>query len=190
MEMSLDPETSLAQTLCAASGVPFDTLISGVIDSEGCFAPPDREGFADQRLAGHPQVFAWRRFANAARRARETMARNSQVIVYRRPHFFHGDHEPQKNFWISFFCGKDQAFELSSPWYRSGYYDGGQTICAAVQARSEREAIDIIFRSFDVTPEFLQVYFIHIKPNEWMPFSEGFKRADWMSWNDLADCRN
>ena len=186
MEMSLDPEISLAQTLCVATGVPFDSMINGVIDSDGCLAPPDREGFADQRIGGHPRVYAWRRFSSAARKAHEIMTRNSQVVVYRRPHYFHGDHEPMKNFWVSFFSGNEQTFKLNFPWYCSGYYDGGQTNCAAIQARSEREAIDLIFRAFDQVPEFLQVYFLHDKPKEWSPFSDNFKRAEWMVWIDLV----
>jgi hypothetical protein len=189
MEMSLDPETSLAQAMCLASGISFDSLVNGVIDSDGYFVPPDRDGYADQRIGGHPRVYAWRRFTHAAQKAAEAFARNGQVIVFRRPHFFHGDHEPLRNFWISFCTTSDQEFELYSPWYRSGYYDGGQTNCAAIQARSEREAIDTIFAAFDRTPEFLQVNFVHDKPSEWSPFSENFKRESWMQWKELTGNR-
>lgn len=186
MEMSLDPEISLAQTMCMAAGVPFDSLISGVIDSEGFYAPPDRDGFADQRIGGQARVYAWRRFSRAAQKANESFARNGQVLVYRRPHFFHGDHEPIRNFWISFHTNRDQEFKLRFPWYQSGAYEGGETNYAAIQARSEREAIDIIFGAFDKVPEFIQIYFVHDKPKEWSPFTKDFQREPWMEWSDLS----
>lgn len=185
MEMSLDPEVSMAQTLCLATGVPFDSLISGVIDHEGNFMPPDRDGHADQRIGGNARVYAWRRFLPAARKARELMARNSQAMVYRRPHFYHGDHEALKNFWVEFHVSSDQQFDARFPWQSSPAEEHGQMIQAAVQARSEREAIDFLFGAFRETPRFVEVRNICHKPNDWQPFAS-IQQRSWMQWRSLA----
>jgi hypothetical protein len=153
MEMSLDPEISLAQTMCLAAGIPLNSLVSGVIDREGYFVPPDRTGFADERIAGSARVYAWRRFSRAARKAHEIMARNGQHVLYKRPHFFHGDHEPYFGYVVDIF--PDKGLEICPEKTVTG--GGNDTLRFNVYARSEREAISLVFDSIVRPPLYLRL---------------------------------
>lgn len=161
MEMSLDPEISLAQTMCLAAGIPLNSLVSGVIDKEGYFVPPDRTGYADERIAGSARVYAWRRFSRAARKAHEIMARNGQHILYKRPHFFHGDHEPYSDYQVDIVL--DEGLKVSQG--RAFTEVSSGVLRFATFARSEREAIASVFDCFDGDPLYLRLTKIRKLPS-------------------------
>lgn len=187
MRPSLDPETHVAKLLCSFAGHNPEAMIAGGYDLEGSYYP----SFSQPHLFDHQhgmthQVFAWRKYVCAARKMIEELRRSGQTIYQSKPHYFHGDHEPVRNFWMGWWA-KPQEFTLFWPWQRTGYYDGGETYRAAIQARSEKEAVALVFDSYDVVPELFRVEFMEMKPNDWCPFGSTFKRSDWMTWDKLPD---
>lgn len=93
-----------------------------------------------------------------------------------------------KPFWLSWESRDPHGlgtFELSSPWWISGYGDDSALICAAVMAEDEDSAIDIVIASFDEPrPDGLDIdwRFVNEREPGWSPFSERFPKADWMVW--------
>lgn len=187
MHPSLDPEVFLAKLLCKFDGVEPEMLIPGGYDHSGTYFPHFTGGHLfDHMMASKPEVFAWRKYVLYSRKMIDEMTRNGQSIVQALPHYFHGDREPLRNYWISWWSNKSD-FELYSPWQRTGYYFRGKTYRAGIQARSEKEAIAKIFEAYEIAPEFIRIMFIEEKPRSWSPFSNGIARAEWMIWEALPD---
>jgi hypothetical protein len=94
-----------------------------------------------------------------------------------------------KPYWLSWIA-ETEEFVLYFPWWISGYIFGGDedesTICAAVWARSEEDAKDIIknshFKESDGAS--IEFRFCETRPFDWSPFCGRFPRADWMIWWD------
>lgn len=79
------------------------------------------------------------------------------------------------------------AFELHSPWWVSGHGQGIDTICAAIIAPTKGGAKEIVFDSYDKTPNSIEFRFVDERPGDWCPWiiPEGtsrFQKADWMQW--------
>ena len=89
------------------------------------------------------------------------------------------------NYWVSFW-GSDENlphFEYHGPWWVSGEDAHDRlSICAAVRASSEDEAVDIIERAFDEGYGVDDWRFVSDRSEEWSPFGDRFKKADWMKW--------
>lgn len=109
-----------------------------------------------------------------------------------------GDHErdadlgdeardPQlKKWWVSWWFDhvKHGPFELHSPWWVSGerMSDSALSICAAMIGSDEEYIKKRVAEAYDVLPEDLEFRFIEQRPDDWLPYSERFPRADWMKW--------
>jgi hypothetical protein len=88
-------------------------------------------------------------------------------------------------FWISWHSTEEMsAFELNTPWWISGYRgsDDAAIICAAVKAASKEHAEQIIYESYDNRPASIEFRFCDERPDDWTPFCDRFKRAEWMSF--------
>lgn len=96
-----------------------------------------------------------------------------------------------RNYWISWIhcieiMGK---FELHSPWWISGSIWFGEqdteadTICAAIKAFSEEDALELIYKCYDIRPEEIEFRFCNERNSDWQPFSDRFPRAKWMKWD-------
>lgn len=104
-----------------------------------------------------------------------------------------------KSWWVSWYHPKDLGdFELGSPWWVSGaqqkidastgaILESWPTICAAVRAKTEEEAMGVIITAFDRRPKEMEWRFVEERPSGWSPFSERFPRADWMEWTNEVD---
>lgn len=90
-----------------------------------------------------------------------------------------------KTYWISW-IGPVGGFELHWPWWISGYRLGDEedtpTICAAVKAKNENAAKEVILASHDDKPKDIEWRFCNERPDGWEPFCDRFPRADWMQW--------
>ena len=89
-----------------------------------------------------------------------------------------------KRFWISWWH-PGGAFELHTPWWRSGWDEEGRaSICAAVLAHDEEDAMRVVTRAYEdfERASDIEWRFVHERPADWSPFSERFQRADWMQW--------
>lgn len=92
----------------------------------------------------------------------------------------------ERPIWLSWLSAG--PFTLEWPWWISGaalYSDNTtrDTICAAVMARNETHAKDIIRDAHDDHRAKIQWRFVRVDlPQAWSPFSERFPRADWMQW--------
>ena len=90
-------------------------------------------------------------------------------------------------FWVSWWQDGEVSFELHSPWWRSGMRaDGVSSICAAVMAADIPSAKAIIEKAHD-KPVSIAWRFVEIMPDDWTPFNDRFRRADWMKWPALSD---
>lgn len=91
-------------------------------------------------------------------------------------------------YWISWWQSDDQAFELHSPWWVSGYdAEDRRSICAAIIAESEDEARAKVIAAHDEpkpSEAALRFRFVRRQPDGWTPFSDRFRRAPWMRWPD------
>jgi hypothetical protein len=91
----------------------------------------------------------------------------------------------ETTFWLSWYV-KDEAFELHSPWWVSGYRceeDGDTpTVCAAVRATSEDGAKAKIVAAHDDKSVQIEWRFCSDKGPDYNPFNDRFERADWMVW--------
>lgn len=90
-------------------------------------------------------------------------------------------------FWLSWMHDPlGPNFELHSPWWRSGVAfmsDDSERhcICAAVEADDEDGAMAKVLSSYDRPPE-ITWRFCEPRANDWSPFGDRFRRADWMKW--------
>lgn len=90
-----------------------------------------------------------------------------------------------KPFWISWYqTATMPGFTLNWPWWYTGWAGDGttRTIVAAVIARDEDAAEDVILSSFDVRPGGVMWRFNEERDDGWSPFCDRFPKADWMSW--------
>ncbi len=94
-----------------------------------------------------------------------------------------------KPYWLSW-TSKTEAFVMYFPWWISGYEchekEDRPTICAAVWARSQQAAKDIIKNSHFEQSDGLNIEyrFCEERPLDWSPFCDRFPRGDWMIWWD------
>lgn len=89
------------------------------------------------------------------------------------------------NYWVSFWVNQEnaKAFEYHGPWWVSGEDGLGRvSICAAVCANSEIEARGVIDKAFDAGYHLDEWRFVNERAEEWSPFSDRFKQAEWMKW--------
>ena|ERR1017187_5077551 len=97
------------------------------------------------------------------------------------------------NYWISWNHEKHfTPFEIDSPWWISGQGADGlsASICCAIKAENELDAIAKIYKSYDETPKNINFRFQQEKPNDWIPFSDRFPKADWMKWdNEVTEAK-
>lgn len=96
--------------------------------------------------------------------------------------------DDQHRWWVSWWhlCGLGE-FELTSPWWISGFRDSGDgsdadSICAAVLAATPDAAREVVLSSYDVRPAALGWRFVEQMPADWSPFCDRFPQADWMGW--------
>lgn len=88
-------------------------------------------------------------------------------------------------YWVSFHS-RSGTFELHSPWWISGYGSEDDAefdiICAALMATDDEDVRRQISACHD-EPDF-QAWFRFIEPRapDWSPFSDRFRKADWMQW--------
>lgn len=101
-------------------------------------------------------------------------------------------------FWISWWSAPSLGgFTLATPWWVTGSrYDEKEisplisedaavathSICAAVSARNEAKARELIKKSYDKEPVDLEWRFCYEKPADWIPFSDRFPKSGWMTW--------
>lgn len=108
-------------------------------------------------------------------------------------------------YWVSFYAAPSKGigmkhFEYHGPWWESGYTfedvetttddpfeTGGvrvPTICAAVMARNEEEAIETLRLAFDEEhrPPVLEARFCELRSDREEPYSDRFQKRDWMQW--------
>ena len=92
--------------------------------------------------------------------------------------------DPKLNYWVSWYSELPlNEFELHSPWWISGYTaDDTPILCAAIQARREDDAKDYVLQSYDTPPSTVEWRFITEQPDDWVPFSGRFPKAEWMTW--------
>ena len=86
-----------------------------------------------------------------------------------------------KKFWVSW-IGDNGVFELHSPWWVSGYSDDKTVFCAAIQAENQVHAEMLVLGAHDEPKVTLAWRFVEEKPDDWSPFNERFRKADWMVW--------
>lgn len=86
-------------------------------------------------------------------------------------------------YWLSWYHRQDYpSFELAWPWWVTGQRlsDGADTICAAIRADSESDALMAVRAAYDTDPGVLQVRFIEERPDGWTPYGDRFSKASWM----------
>lgn len=92
-------------------------------------------------------------------------------------------------FWMSWSDPALGDWELHSPWWISGYDSQDlPTICAAVMAHSEDEAMDIARNAYDdrEVGRGIEFRFCVQKEAGWSPFCGRFGRSAWMKWDEEA----
>lgn len=93
-------------------------------------------------------------------------------------------------FWVSWEHHAELGpFVLRTPWWASGQtFRGGAVytnICAAVAAMDVEHAKQVIMSSFDdplASDTQVEWRFVEAKTEGWVPFSDRFRRAEWMEW--------
>lgn len=55
------------------------------------------------------------------------------------------------------------------------------SICAAIEASDEAEAKLLVTLAHDLPVE-LEWRFVEARPDDWSPFCDGFRKAEWMQW--------
>jgi len=90
-----------------------------------------------------------------------------------------------KPYWVRFKTNMGH-FEYEGPWWTTGIVDDARDpkpdiVCAAVMAYSEDAAKAILRGTHDdgYEPNF---DFVSRRNKNWSPFSDRFKRAEWMKW--------
>ena len=89
-----------------------------------------------------------------------------------------------RRYWVSWWAKVEHGpFEIHSPWWFTGFNeDEDHSVCAAIQAKDEDDAMEKVFASYDIRPEHLDFRFVEERPADWTPFSDRFPRRDWMQW--------
>lgn len=90
------------------------------------------------------------------------------------------------NYWLSWVHPRGSRFTLHSPWWITGYVGNDYNVCAAVRARSESEAKEIVLQAFDHRPKSLEWRFCVEREPDWSPMGERFPGNDWMQWEGGA----
>lgn len=93
-----------------------------------------------------------------------------------------------RRWWVSWYAD-DPSFEYHGPWWVSGSELNGPIdnitsvpiIVAAVLAPSREEAVGVIVEAHD-NQTVDRWRFESERPEDWSPFSDRFRRADWMQW--------
>lgn len=88
-----------------------------------------------------------------------------------------------KTFWVSWWhTDAYSAFEIHAPWWESGFRgaDSASSLCAAIRAPSEAEAQALVIQSYDTAPVDLEFRFVEERPDDWSPYTDRFRKADWM----------
>lgn len=92
-----------------------------------------------------------------------------------------GGESVTRPFWVRWYG--DSAFEYHGPWWISGESEDHRIFVAAVMARDEEHAKDIIEDAHDDGCFPAEWSFVEERPPDWDPFaSDRFPRADWMQW--------
>ena len=95
----------------------------------------------------------------------------------------------KKPYWVSWYCS-NPAFEMHSPWWRSGYRDEDETIfCAAVWTESEDEAKAQVLDCYDNPHANVEWRFCRPCRPSWTPFNSRFPRLPWMVWGPDFDMK-
>lgn len=76
------------------------------------------------------------------------------------------------------------AFTLESPWWISGMAGSrdAESVCAAVMATDEEDAMRVILAAHDNPEVELEWRFVEQREDGWAPFSSRFQRVEWMRW--------
>jgi hypothetical protein len=89
-----------------------------------------------------------------------------------------------KPFWVSWWYAG--AFTLEAPWWVSGFRlmeDGdNESICAAIMARDEGHARDLVGKAHDDGGVGIEWRFVEERSAGWEPFTDRFPQAHWMRW--------
>lgn len=89
----------------------------------------------------------------------------------------------KKNFWLSWYHDKNMSgYGTAFPSWVSGESPRGKMICAAIKAKDENEAWEIVEKSYAERPVVLARGFCQEREKSWSPFSDRFPKADWMVW--------
>lgn len=89
-----------------------------------------------------------------------------------------------KNWWVSFYINEQESiWEIHSPWCFTSIPDmyGFVTICAAVKAATPEEAKQYIQGCIE-KGDIDRWRFVEPRPDNWSPFSDRFRKRDWMVW--------
>ena len=91
------------------------------------------------------------------------------------------------NYWVSWYATEANGpYEIHTPWWCTGWRlsDDAETICAALKAKSEHDAMEQIYRAYDQRPDSIEFRFVEPRPDDWSPFDDRFQRAEWLGWLD------
>lgn len=92
------------------------------------------------------------------------------------------------NWWISFSSPEEMmpTFEYHGPWWVSGSFEQNDkdhlNVCLAIRAETEEEAKNKVVNCFDNGNEQLIWRFCEEHSDDWSPFSDRFRRSNWMVW--------
>jgi hypothetical protein len=95
------------------------------------------------------------------------------------------EEEVPRPYWVSWYHDLEAfgEFELHTPWWFSGGdLAGRDTVCAAVMAYDEVDAMERIYDCYDVRPSQIEFRFSEGRDESWSPFNSRFQKADWMKW--------
>jgi hypothetical protein len=98
---------------------------------------------------------------------------------------FEDFHALVRPYWVSWYHDLEAfgEFELHTPWWFSGGdLAGRDTVCAAVMAYDEVDAMERIYDCYDVRPSQIEFRFSEGRDESWSPFNSRFQKADWMKW--------
>jgi hypothetical protein len=86
-----------------------------------------------------------------------------------------------KPYWVRWYDRNPTAFEYEGPWWKSGVSDDAVVLVAAVMARDEEHARQIIRSAHDDGAD-QEWSFVEPRADDWAPFSDRFKGSPWMKW--------
>jgi hypothetical protein len=83
--------------------------------------------------------------------------------------------------WISWWSDLARDFELHYPWWVSGEdCEGRMSVCAAVVAKTEEAAKEIVLSSYDEPPGEIEWRFCERRDGS--PFTDRFPKPGWAMW--------